>query len=177
MFLYLFTVFQCAAPNCTTQGSRYRNIQCVVNGSSGVHVDNTKCNHLIKPETVEDCYMTEDCTPEWVTLRWGNVILSCSVVSVLILTFMQCTKSCNGGIRTRGLMCKLGDKEVSETLCTADKPSTFQQCNTEVPCPSLCMPRTTICKRIKDSYCGSQLVSGDVCKSSCCKKCTRDQCI
>ena len=72
-----------------TKGSRYRNIHCVVNGSSGVYIDKTKCNHLIKPEAVEDCYITEGCTPEWVPLPWGNVILSCISINIDISVVYQ----------------------------------------------------------------------------------------
>ena len=49
----------------------------------------TKCNHLIKPEAVEDCYITEGCTPEWVPLPWGNVILSCISINIDISVVYQ----------------------------------------------------------------------------------------
>ena len=160
------------------KGSRYRNIHCVVNESSGVHVDNTKCNHLIKPKAVEDCCKTEGCTPDWVPLPWGKVILHCTVVSsltLLIFTLLQCTKSCKEGQRTRGLECKLCDKLVDETLCPDIKPTIIKQCNMNVQCSS-CIPSNAACEAIIKHYCNGFDV-GHLCRLNCCHECTQDLCM
>ena len=69
------------------KGLRYRNYHCVVNESSKVYIDNTKCDGLTKPKAVKVCYKTEGCTPQWAPLPWTEVILYlyCSITLVIYI--------------------------------------------------------------------------------------------
>lgn len=57
------------------KGSKYRNYYCVVNESSEIYIDNTKCDNSTKPRAIKECYKTEGCKPEWVPLQWKEVLM------------------------------------------------------------------------------------------------------
>lgn len=68
-------LYQCEAGSCYSKGFKYRNYFCIINGSSGLYFDNTKCDNSTKPKGSAECFKTKGCKPHWVPLPWGEVIL------------------------------------------------------------------------------------------------------
>ena len=73
---------QCQAEKCHYEGLKYRNYFCIVNGSTGIYFDRTKCDDLITPEAAVQCYKTKGCQPNWVPVPWGEVTGYCSILLI-----------------------------------------------------------------------------------------------
>lgn len=87
------------------------------NGSKLKKVDEFHCDPKLKPENEQNCTNDEECTGTYFTGPWT-----------------QCSASCNGGTRSRSVVCFDYEFRLDMTQCDeSKKPNTVEDCNKD-PC-------------------------------------------
>ncbi|XP_032380775.1 A disintegrin and metalloproteinase with thrombospondin motifs 10 isoform X1 [Etheostoma spectabile] len=85
-------------------------------------VYNHFCDKKNKPKEKRRTCNTEPCSPSWWTGEWS-----------------ECSRSCNGGLRTREVLCKrrislTEEKVLDDSACTTQRPSPTEPCSNQ-SCP------------------------------------------
>lgn len=139
-------VLSCPAQCSSTCAGGFQRRVVVCQDENGYPANN--CEDRSRPSEQRSCE-SGPC-PQWIYGNWGEVrrkatSLSLSLASVHMsktrksprCCFLQCTKPCGGGIKTRLVVCQRPNGErFNDLSCEIhDKPPDREQCNTQ-PCSS-----------------------------------------
>ncbi|KRT86056.1 hypothetical protein AMK59_2573, partial [Oryctes borbonicus] len=100
-------------------GVQTRKVVCTKATNDGFKkVENSNCDPAKKYDAVQNCTAAiKECPGEWFTGPWT-----------------QCTKNCNGGLKTRKVLCIKGNTAVHVKECDPElTPSSSEECNKQ-PC-------------------------------------------
>ncbi|KAM7011971.1 A disintegrin and metalloproteinase with thrombospondin motifs 10 isoform 1-T1 [Tautogolabrus adspersus] len=102
-------------------GVQMQQVVCRKQGDQSV-VYNHFCDKKNKPKEKRRTCNTEPCSPSWWTGEWS-----------------ECSRSCNGGLRTREVLCKrristTEEKVLDDSACSSPRPSLTEPCSNH-SCP------------------------------------------
>ncbi|XP_041646519.1 A disintegrin and metalloproteinase with thrombospondin motifs 10 [Cheilinus undulatus] len=102
-------------------GVQIQQVVCKKQGDYSV-VYNHFCDKKNKPKEKRRSCNTEPCSPTWWTGEWS-----------------ECSRSCNGGLRTREVLCKrrlstTEEKVLDDSACSSPRPSLTEPCSNH-SCP------------------------------------------
>ncbi|XP_048832964.1 A disintegrin and metalloproteinase with thrombospondin motifs 10 isoform X1 [Brienomyrus brachyistius] len=146
-------------------GIQTQQVACKKQADHSV-VFNHFCDKRSKPKEKKRACNSEPCPPTWWTGEWS-----------------ECSRSCNGGVRTREVLCKRKispseEKVQDDSMCAPPRPSLTEPCNNQTcppewlaldwsECSSSCGPgyrhRVILCKRGES---GDALPEAECLKSS-----------
>lgn len=94
-------------------GTRSRHVVCMAaTGSNMLAVADSNCEASDKPRDRKEC-MESDCGYMWLRAEWS-----------------ECSKTCDGGLRTRAVKCVNTKMEASNRCNEEDQPTDTEDCNT-----------------------------------------------
>ena len=110
------TVVSCGGSTTSPPATATRTVTCINTVDSSVQADSACSSAGTKPATSQPCSQQGCPTYSWASSGFG-----------------ACTVSCGGGTQTQQVVCKQDgtSNQVADNLCTAAKPATSQQCNTD----------------------------------------------
>ena len=132
---------QCSA-HCGS-GRRSRTVFCGEKTSDGnlQRLGEDQCHADARPETQEDCHEA-DCSAIWVAGPWEQVLWAVKNIFRFVETMcryirmlFQCSKACDGGQRSRTVLCVSGEGITDVSNCDVmHQLASTEACNTDVSC-------------------------------------------